>query len=183
MEMKCIVCNKSIPKGQRFVGNRYKDKKFCCENCYNQFCQQKDMAKEKAKIETAKRQQLLKEKNKSPWRKMTDYIDSLYPPNAINWPAFTKQIKSFMEEYDLTSDEIRLTIRYAVEFEGVVVNPEWGIGQFIPAYIEPTKRFREKLHSNQEEAKNITNESAPVIYIKKKSTQRKYYGKVEDFDE
>lgn len=182
MEMKCVVCDKSIPKGHRFIGDRYKDKKFCSEECYNQYCKEKDEEKQKAKIETIKRNLKKKEKEKSPWRKMTDYIDSLYPEDAINWPMFTKQIKSAMEDYGLTCDEIRLIIKFAIEFDNYKVKPEYGIGQFIPCYIEPTKRFREQIANNRLAAKTTTGE-IPVWNIKRPSNARKFYGKVEDFDE
>ena len=172
MESNCIVCSKPIPRGQRFVGSKYKNIKFCCEDCYNQYCDEKTKAKSKPKT---------KQPKIDGWREMTDYISGLYPYGSINWMLFSRQIKSLMNEYDLTCDDIRIAIRYAVEFEGYTTNPEWGIGQFIPKYVEPSRRFREQIANNNLMANGIDEVNQPIIQVKHKSTTRKYYGKVEEF--
>ena len=175
MEMICIVCNKTIQRGHRFVGSRYKTIKFCCENCYNQYCQQKD--EEKASKAKAKA------KEPYPgWRDLTDYINEIYPSNTINWPMFVKQIKSILEEYNVSCDDIRRTIKYAIEFEDYVVNPEWGIGQFFPKYFNSMKQFREQININRIAAKR--KDEIPVFTVKRQANTNRFYNrKVEDFDE
>lgn len=184
MDLNCIVCDKPVPRGQRFYGTRYKNLKFCCEDCYNKYCNAKDSEKEKAKQEAIERKKQKVEaketKEKIPgWRNLTDYINTLYPKGAINWMLFSKQIKSYLKEYNLTCEEIRIAIRYAVEFDGWQVNPNYGLNQFIPKYIEPSRIFKERIEANRQAAENLENN--PIVKIKNNSAKRKYYGKVEDF--
>ncbi len=186
MDSNCIVCDKPVPRGQRFIGLRYKNLKFCCEDCYTQYCNAKDSKKEKAKQEKIEKAEAKKAKaseetkEKFPgWRNLTDYIATLYPVGTINWMLFAKQIKSYMKEYGLTCDDMRIAIRYAVEFENFVTNPNYGLNQFIPKFVEPSRKFKERIETNRKLADCL--EANPVVNVQNKSAQRKYYGKVEDF--
>lgn len=174
--MKCVICDKSIPRGQRFIGDRYKTIKFCCEECYKQYCKQKDESKQNNKKQKD-------EKEKSEWRDMTDYISKIYPPDTINWMIFTKQIKSLMEKYELTCKEVKLTIKYAIEYEDYVTRPEYGIGQFIPKFVEPMREFRNKLSINKTKAKSQTLNNFSIFYVKKASSKNNYNKKLEEFDD
>ena len=172
-EMKCVVCDKSIPRGQRFIGDRYKSEKFCCEDCYNVFCNQKDEQK-------AKNKQQKQVKEKSDWRIMTDYISEVYPPDTINWMLFTKQIKSLMEKYDLTCNDIKMTIKYAIKYDNYELKPEYGISQFIPRFVEPMRQFKEQILTNKVAAKNM--EEPQTVFVKKSLGKRTVHD-LEDFDD
>lgn len=174
--MKCTVCDKSIPRGQRFIGDRYKAIKFCCEECYNKYCEEKDAIKaEKAAKTEAKK----KERPPVPgWKELIEYIGKVFD-HEVNWPYVAKQIRSYMDDYNVTCDDIRLAIKYAIVYENYVVNQTYGLGQFIPKYLEPSKNFKEQIQRNLLLSSTMTKPKTVVI---KKTNDVKYYGKIEDFD-
>lgn len=168
MEMMCVVCNKTIQRGHRFVGSKYKNLKFCCEECYNQYCSSK-----KKKTKNTNEKYL-------GWKKLIAYINTIYPDNYLNWPMITKQIKSIMEEYNIDCDTIRKTIRYAIEYEQYRLNPEWGLGQFFPRFLQPMLNFVERIKLNKSKAQNL--KEINYVEIKNHGKKIRYNRRIEDFD-
>ena len=135
--MVCDVCGKEIERGKRFTGERYKQNRFCSESCYKEFIEIKDKQKRVSKA----REEL------PGLRKLTDYIQAIYYTEP-NWLEIVRQIKQMTKQYDLTCDEIRATIKYAVQYEGVDIKEEYGLYQFIPKYVEPMRAFTRAIKDN-----------------------------------
>lgn len=130
---KCKICGVEVPRGQRYKGARYANLTFCSPECYNIYCKDKDEGNVK-----------------HPYRLLTDYIQSIYPTEYQNWELFTRQIQSFNKEYGLSYNDVRAILRYAVEYEDYHVEPEYGLGQFIPKYIDATRKFIQSIKANNE---------------------------------
>ena len=79
----------------------------------------------------------------------------------------------------MTCDDIRAIIRYAVEYDGAIIDPEYGLGQFIPKYIEPTTNFVESIQSNWKQAKDLPEDE--VIVGKPVKQSSNVWIKLEDF--
>ena len=82
-----------------------------------------------------------------------------------------KQIKSLIEQYDLTCDDIHAIIVYAVKYEGYIIVPEYGLGQIFPKYIEPFQRFREQLNKIKENAEQEDEDE--IVYVKPHKQNRR----------
>ena len=113
------------------------------------------------------------------WTKLTDYIRDIWPEPVSNWQLMAIQIKNFIKTYNLTCDDIRAIIRYAVEYDGAIIDPEYGLGQFIPKYIEPTTQFVESIQSNWKQAKDLPDDE--VIVSKPVKQSSNVWIKLEDF--
>lgn len=146
----CVVCGKDVPRGTRYIGPSYKTEKFCSEECYNRYIELRAMAQPNEKYPG--------------WVKLLDYINELYPPDSVNWPVVTKQIVQTIEKYDLTCDNIRNIIKYAIVYEHYTVNNDYYLGQFIPKYIEPYKSFIQAIKQNRTESESMGDDE--VYYIK-----------------
>lgn len=110
-------------------------------------------------------------------RKLTDWIDINWPTVNINWPWITSQIKNIQEIYQLTYKQMRLIMKYAVVYEEVVINPEMGLGQFFPRYIDAGIKFAEQCTQAKEKSKedNLFEEEI-IVMPSKRNTPRKYWG-------
>ena len=160
----CKVCGCDIPRGQKFKTNCYKSYSFCSEKCYNEFISAKQ---EKPKSAPKDKHLVI----------LKDYINDIWD-GQVNWPFVMRQIKSMKKEYDLTSKELYLVLHYAVDYEDYIVNPSYGLGQFVK-FIEPAKRFTENISKAKELAKNLPDEQQVII---KKPSKQKIYIKEENWE-
>ena len=143
----CIICQSLIPRGQRFKSPRYKNLSFCSESCYNQYLASKQQPKPKS----------------SSLDKLKAYINDLWQ-GEVNWPFMMRQIKNIKEEYNINDKDIRLMLKYAIEYEGVKVNPEYGLLQFIQ-YLQLSKEFAEDILRNKELAESMEDDEVEVVKV------------------
>ena len=77
-----------------------------------------------------------------------------------------RQIKNLKEEYNVDDNGIRMMLKYAVEYEGVKVNPEYGLLQFIQ-YLQPAKEFAEDILRNKELAESMEEDVVEWVKVSK----------------
>lgn len=139
--MTCDVCGKDIPRGARYVGERFKNQHFCSGECYRRFLEiklrPKDLVNFKPDYGTQR-------------RKFTDYLQE-WTDDKINWPQAMKQAKDIMEEYDLDWKDMYLVAKYARIYEQVQWDFEWGLYQIFPKYIQPCAEFQEAIKKSKTE--------------------------------
>lgn len=151
---QCYICGTEIPRGQRYKSSRYKSISVCSEACYNALLEQK--------ANTTKAEPY------PGYNKLTDYIKAQWGGNEnVNWMMTHKQIKYLVEKQNMTCNEIRMVLKYAIEIEEICVDVEYGIGQFIPKFIEPCMRFVEQIERAKELAEDIEDEKIVVRKINK----------------
>ena len=143
---KCYICQAEIPRGQRFKSPRYKNLSFCSESCYNQYLASKQQHKPSSFLD-----------------KLKAYINDLWQ-GQVNWPFMMRQIKNIKEEYGVDDKDIRLMLKYAVEYEDVKVNPEYGLLQFIQ-YLQPSQEFAEEIRKNQALAESMEDDEVEVVKV------------------
>lgn len=154
--MICCVCEKEIPRGKRFKSPMHKSKPFCSEGCYQAY------------LDSAPQP--------SPSRELTDYIQSVWPEEP-NYGMLMKQAAQYLKDYDLTYTSLRGILKYAIEIENVKVEPSYGLGQFIPRYIDLYKEFIQKIKKNTWVANRLTGEEFEPIKIR--PTKQKRYRRKE----
>ena len=140
----CIVCQSPIPRGQRFKSPRYKNLPFCSESCYNQYLASKQQPKPSSSLD-----------------KLKSYINDLWQ-GQVNWPFMMRQIKNLKEEYGVSDNDIRMMLKYAVEYEGVKVDLDYGLLQFIQ-YLQPSQEFAEEIRKNQALAEGMEDDEVEVV--------------------
>lgn len=145
---QCYICQAEIPRGQRFKSPRYKNLAFCSETCYNQYLASKQQPKSSSSLD-----------------KLKAYINDLWQ-GQVNWPFMMRQIKNLKEEYSVDDKDIRLMLKYAIEYEGVKVNPEYGLLQFIQ-YLQPAKEFAEDILRNKELAESMEDDVVEWVKVSK----------------
>ena len=150
---QCIVCQFLVPRGQRFKSPRYKNLAFCSESCYNQYLASKQQPKPSSSLD-----------------KLKAYINDLWQ-GQVNWPFMMRQIKNIKEEYDVDDKDIRLMLKYAIEYEGIKVNPEYGLLQFIQ-YLQPSQEFAEEIRKNQALAESMEDDEVEIVKLNKGSRNR-----------
>ena len=160
----CKVCGQPIPRGQRFQTECYKTVPFCSEKCYQAYIQKKE--------EKPKQQPKDKHLNR-----LKDYINELWDGN-VNWPFMMRQLKHFKEEYSLDSKGVYLVLKYAVVYEGYVVDSSYGLGQFVK-FIEPAQKFADDIQRNKDLAEDLPDE----IVVVRKPCKQKRLVKEEDWDD
>lgn len=154
---QCYICQKELKRGQRYKGDRYKSIPVCSEDCYNALLKQKVNA--------------TKAEPYPNYNKLTDYIKAKWGGNEnINWMLTHKQIKHLVEKQAMSCNEIRMVLKYAIEIEGAVVDIEYGIGQFLPKFIEPCMKFVEQIERAKELAEDMEDEE---VIVRKASKQVK----------
>lgn len=141
---KCYICGIEIPRGQRFKSPRYKNLPFCSESCYNQYLTSKQQPKSSSSLD-----------------KLKAYINDLWQ-GQVNWPFMMRQIKNIKEEYDVDDKDIRMMLKYAVEYEGVKVDLDYGLLQFIQ-YLQPSQEFAEEIRKNQALAESMEEDEVEVV--------------------
>ena len=116
--------------------------------------------------ETIHKQSVKKQpKSLSSFNKLKNYINDLWQ-GQVNWPFMVRQIKNLKEEYGVDDKDIRLMLKYAIEYEGVEVNPEYGLLQFIQ-YLQPAKEFAEDILRNKELAESMEEDEVEVVKVSK----------------
>ena len=140
----CIVCQSLIPRGQRFKSPRYKNLSFCSESCYNQYLASKQQPKSSSSLD-----------------KLKAYINDLWQ-GQVNWPFMMRQIKNLKEECGVSDNDIRMMLKYAVEYEGVKVDLDYGLLQFIQ-YLQPSQEFAEEIRKNQALAEGMEDDEVEVV--------------------
>lgn len=152
---KCYICGVEIKRGCRYKGDRYKSIPVCSEACYNMLLEQKANA--------------TKAEPYPNYNKLTDYIKAKWDGSEnVNWMMTHKQIKHLVEKQSMSCNEIRMVLKYAIEIEGQSVDVEYGIGQFLPKFIEPCREFIEQLKKAKELAEDMEDEEVVVRKINKK---------------
>lgn len=149
----CIVCQTPIPRGQRFKSPRYKNLSFCSEACYNQHLASKQQPKPSSSLD-----------------KLKAYINDLWQ-GEVNWPFMMRQIKNLKEEYGVSDNDIRMMLKYAVEYEGVKVDLDYGLLQFIQ-YLQPSQEFAEEIRKNQVSAESMKDDEVEIVKASRGSGKR-----------
>lgn len=144
----CCICEKIIKRGQRFKSPRYKNLSFCSESCYNQYLASKQQPKPSSSLD-----------------KLKSYINDLWQ-GQVNWPFMMRQIKNLKEEYDVSDNDIRMMLKYAVEYEGMRVDLDYGLLQFIQ-YLQPSQEFAQEIKKNQALAENMEDDEVEVVKASK----------------
>ena len=151
---KCYICGIEIPRGQRYKSPRYKNLPFCSESCYNQYLASKQQPKPKS----------------SSLDKLKSYINDLWQ-GQVNWPFMMRQIKNIKEECGVSDNDIRMMLKYAIEYEGVKVDLDYGLLQFIQ-YLQPSQEFAEEIRKNQALAENMEDDEVEIVKLNKGSRNR-----------
>ena len=151
---KCYICSVEIKRGCRYKGDRYKSIPVCSEACYNALLEQKANA--------------TKAEPYPGYNKLTDYIKLQWGGSEnVNWMLTHKQIKYLVEKQAMSCNEIRMVLKYAIEIERQSVDVEYGIGQFIPKFIEPCMKFVEQINKAKELAEDMEDEEVVVRKVSK----------------
>lgn len=151
---QCYICGNEIPRGKKYKGDRYKSIPVCSEDCYDVLLEQKANATKAEPYEG--------------YNKLTDYIKLQWGGSEnVNWMMTHKQIKHLVEKQSMSCDDIRMVLKYAIEIEGVVVDIEYGLGQFIPKYVEDCFKFVEQIERAKELAEDMEDEKIVVRKINK----------------
>lgn len=164
---QCVICGCEIPRGERYKNERYKNDSVCSKECYDELCHIKDT---RAKKEPYPDYNLL-----------TDLIrDEWGGSKNVNWLLTAKQIKYLVEKKGFTCLDLYGIIIYAIKYEGVNIDIDYGIGQIFPKYIEPYFRYKEQVEHIKENAEN-SNIEDDIVYIKPVKQQRKKIKMEEDW--
>lgn len=150
---QCYICQAEIPRGQRFKSPRYKNLAFCSESCYNQYLTSKQQPKSSSSLD-----------------KLKSYINDLWQ-GQVNWPFMMRQIKNLKEECDVSDNDIRMMLKYAIEYEGVKVDLDYGLLQFIQ-YLHPSQEFAEEIRKNQVLAESMEDDEVEVVKASRGSGKR-----------
>lgn len=140
----CIICNQSIPRGQRYPPPRYKNLAFCSEACYNKYLASKQQSKPSSSLD-----------------KLKAYINDLWQ-GEVNWPFMMRQIKNLKEECGVDDNDVRMMLKYAVEYEGVKADVDYGLLQFIQ-YLQPSQEFAQEIRKNQALAESMEDDKVEVV--------------------
>ena len=151
---QCYICGTEIPRGHKYKSPRYKSIPVCSEFCYNALLEQKANA--------------TKAEPYPNYNKLTDYIKAQWGGSEnINWMLTAKQIKYLVNKQGMTCNDIRRVLKYAIEIEGECVDTEYGIGQFIPKFIEPCEEFVKQIKKAKELAEDMEDEEVVVRKVSK----------------
>lgn len=151
---QCYICQKEIPRGKKYNNPRFKKISVCSEACYNELVAQKESTPKAEPFPG--------------YNKLFDYIKLQWGGNEnVNWMLTHKQIKYLVEKQAMSCNEIRMVLKYAIEIEGECVDVEYGIGQFIPKYVEPCMKFVEQIERAKELAEDMEDEEVVVRKVSK----------------
>lgn len=167
--MNCRVCGQEIRRGDRFKGVDFVSIPFCSEACYNEY--HKDHVPPSRKRATKDGEELLK---------LTDYLCELYLDNGVETPFgwFGRQIENFKKQHNCTYRDIKMMVKYAIEYEGYELATDYGIRQFerfYPLY----KQFNDAVRRSREVAETMRDD--PVVAVVPNSGER-YLGFKVDLD-
>lgn len=82
-----------------------------------------------------------------------------------------RQIKNLKEEYGVSDNDIRMMLKYAVEYEGVKVDLDYGLLQFIQ-YLQPSQEFAEEIRKNQALAESMEDDEVEWVKLNKGNRNR-----------
>ena len=150
---QCYICGTEIPRGQRYKSSRYKNISFCSESCYNQYLASKQQTKPSSSLD-----------------KLKAYINDLWQ-GEVNWPFMMRQIKNLKEECGVSDNDIRMMLKYAVEYEDVKVDLDYGLLQFIQ-YLQPSQEFAEEIRKNQALAESMEGDEVEVVKTNRGNKKR-----------
>lgn len=77
-----------------------------------------------------------------------------------------RQIKNLKEECGVSDNDIRMMLKYAVEYEDVKVDLDYGLLQFIQ-YLQPSQEFAEEIRKNQALAENMEDDEVEMVKASK----------------
>ena len=177
MEVTCKYCKEKIEKENAYKPIDISKSYFCNEEHYKLYSEEKLSKKSHCTQKNSK----LNDKEKQEYKNLTDYIQLLHSPYDVNWNLWTSQIKNACKEYSLTYKDIRGIITYAKKYDmNFVFDSEYGLGQFIPKYIQPFFDFRELTERNAKIAETF--EIPEPIKIKRTQQRKRYIprGEAED---
>ena len=151
---QCYICQAEIPRGKKYNNPRFKNISICSEACYNELVAQKESTPKAEPFPG--------------YNKLTDCIKTQWGGSEnVNWTLTYKQIKHLVEKQAMSCNEIRMVLKYAIEIEEVGVDVAYGIGQFIPKYIEPCMKFVEQIKKAKEMAEDMEDEEVVVRKVSK----------------
>ena len=105
----CKVCGKEIPYGKSYKGEHFKNEKFCSAECYTERLN----ASTRLHSTTSKPKPNYKPPKKSDRRKVTDYLQDWWPYEP-NWAFLMTQLKTIMDEYELSYVDVLLILKYSL---------------------------------------------------------------------
>lgn len=148
----CPYCNAELRKGKAdfILDPKNKQRRFCSQEHLDLWYQSKEV-KEKSS------------KPKSDYKQLTDYINSIWP-EMVNWGWFAPQIKSIVKDTGLDYKQIRLTIKYCVDYLDMLPNPQFGLGQYVPKYTQEAMDFADSIISAREDAQD-NNEEDDIVTV------------------
>lgn len=107
------------------------------------------------------------------YKKLCEFIGELYGED-INWKWITRQIKTIKAEYNLTYLDMRLILKYATQYEDVIVDNSYGLGQFFPRYIDDALAFAQTIINNKEKAREMGDLVEPRVVCRGRDKRRKF---------
>ena len=128
---RCKYCNQLNKVADSFQDHEHPSYSFCSKEHWELYKKEKKVAKKKSPVPI---------KPKSDLRKLTDYIQIIWPVEP-NWQWFNKQIKNLCTETGLTQNDIRLTLKYCIEVKELQADGQYGLQQFIPKYCQEAQQF------------------------------------------
>ena len=149
---RCKYCNQLNKPADCFQDPEFPSNQYCSEDHWKSYNKAKE---QKQKVDTSKHKQISSKptpkpkpkaepKPKSDRVKLTDYIQEIWPVEP-NWEWIGKQIEALCKETGLTYDDMRVVLRYCIEFEGLQVDELYGLQQFIPKYVQEAFQFKEDI--------------------------------------
>lgn len=176
---RCKYCNQLNKPADCFQDPEFPSNQYCSEDHWKSYNKAKE---QKQKVDTSKHKQVSSKpkpppkfkpkaepKPKSDRVKLTDYIQEIWPVEP-NWEWVGKQIEALCKETGLTYDDMRVVLRYCIEFEGLQVDEAYGLGQFIPRYVQDAFNFREDIKKIKDNLLSIDFEdefqSVPIGKVK-----------------
>src|SRR5699024_9694566 len=113
-------------------------------------------------------------KSSSSLDKLKAYINDLWQ-GQVNWPFMMRQIKNLKEECGVSDNDIRMMLKYAIEYEGVKVDLDYGLLQFIQ-YLQPSQEFAQEIRKNQALAESMEDDKIEVVKASRGSGKRRMKG-------
>lgn len=182
----CPICGNELSKGQTYCSKICEDMG-ALEAKKQEGAPLPSFEKTKAKLDRVNKEiaetgspKASKDKTTYPgWKKLSDYVDSIWPEKITNWALYSGQAKDFMRIYGLTCDDIGYIIVYAIKYAGHVINPDAMLAQFIPRYLMPAMEMKAKILENRKMAEDMPDDE--IIKGKTNESKTNPWIKLEDF--
>lgn len=139
----------------------------------------------KAKTTTKKKtpNKPLGDNNKTDYRKLTDYIQSIYDQVNLEppWALFMTQVKDIRKNYNIDYIEILHILQYMVQIENIDITDRDTLG-LVPYFIDKTHKYIEEYKESKKNINNFTfNEE--IIKVKPSNYAPRTIKKNESFDD